>query len=118
MGQLEESLRVCNEMLNFNRLDADTYYLMATILAEKRELAEAVKILNQGFYIDPDHLMSHLLMAGILRRMSKDTTAAIHLKKVKKILNGLDARVVLDETEGLTVGRILEMVESQWVSER
>lgn len=118
MGQLEESLRICNEMLNFNRLDADTYYLMATILAEKRELAEAVKVLNQGFYIDPDHLMSHLLMAGILRRMSKDTSAAIHLKKIKKILNGLDAKVVLEETEGLTVGRILEMVESQWVSER
>ncbi len=118
MGQLEESLRVCHEMLNFNRLDADTYYLMATILAEKKELAEAVKVLNQGFYIDPDHLMSHLLMAGILRRMAKNTTAAIHLEKIKKILTGMEAQVVLDETEGLTVGRILEMVESQWISER
>ncbi len=118
MGQLEESLKVCQEMLNFNRLDADTYYLMATILVEKSELGEAVKVLNQGFYIDPDHLMSHLLMAGILRRMSKDATAAIHLEKIKKLLNGLDVKVVLDETEGLTVGSILEMVESQWVSER
>ncbi len=113
MGKLDEALEGCSEMLEHNRLDADTYYLMATILTEKEETAEAVKALNLGFYIDPDHLMSHLLMAGILRRMGNVTAATIHQKSIKRILAGLESQVVLDDTEGLTVGRIMEMVELQ-----
>lgn len=118
IGQLGEALQDCHEMLKHDRLDADTYCLMATILAERQEVDEAVKVLNQVFYIEPDHLMSHLLMAGIQRRMGKVASAAIHLKKIKKILNGLEDHVVLDETEGLTVGRILGMVESQGSGEK
>ena len=113
MGKLDEALQGCSEMLKYNLLDADTYYLMATILTEKQELTEAVKVLNLGFYIDPDHLMSHLLMAGILRRLGNVTAATIHQKTIKRILAGLESHVVLDDTEGLTVGRIMEMVELQ-----
>ena len=118
MGQLGEALRECSEMLNHNRLDADTYYLMATILSEKQELTEAVKVLNQCFYIDPDHLMSHLLMVSILHRLGNVTAATTHQKTIKRILAGLEDHVILDETEGLTVGRIIEMVESQCASEK
>jgi chemotaxis protein methyltransferase CheR len=113
MGHLDRALEGCREMLSYNRLDADTYYLMATILTEKQELTEAVRVLNQGFYINPDHLMSHLLMAGILRRLGNSTATAIHQKNIKRILAGMEDHVILDETEGLTVGRIIEMVELQ-----
>ncbi len=112
-GQMEEALLACNEMLINNRMDVELYYFKATILAERNELDEAEKILRQGFYLYPDHLMSHVLMAEIFRRRGNAKGASNHLKSIKRILSGKEDNVVLDEAGGLTVGRIMQMVEGQ-----
>ena len=111
-GQLTEALSVCNEMLTDNRLDSEVYYLKSTILAEQNNPEEAVQTLRQGIYLYPDHLMSHLLMAEILRKNGNAGGASKHLKSIKRILSGLENQVVLEEAGGLTVGRIRQMVES------
>ncbi len=112
-GNRDEALKLCEEMISFDRLNAEIYYLKATILAEMHESDEALNVLKKGIYINPDHLLSHLLMAEILRRSGNDNGARIHFKNVKKILSGLENNVVLEETDGLTVGRIIEMIGSQ-----
>lgn len=110
-GQLSEAKQLCDEMLVQDRLNVEIYYLKATIHAENNDLDEAIKIISQGFYIYPDHLMSHILMVGVLRRMGNHKAASIHIKSIKRILSGMESQVILDETGGLTVGTIIEMVE-------
>lgn len=111
LGRYEEALLLCRDVLKHHRLDTDIRCLMVTILTEQQESNEAVKLLNQVFYIDPDHLMAHLLMAGILRSRGNAEASRFHRKMVRKLLSGYEDQVVLDEVGGLTVKRILEMVE-------
>jgi len=112
-GQLNDALNCCEQLIKLDSFNSEAYYLMATILIEKQELDNAVNALKRGLYINHDHLMSHFLMSNVMRRMSNKSGAEIHLKNIKRILSGLDENHVLDEAEGLTVKRIIEMVNSQ-----
>ena len=111
LGELDEALEYCSKWLEVNRFNAECYFLKANVLVEKRLISEAIVTLRQGLYLDPDHLMSHVMMVHLIRSSENSVSLNLHLKNVKRILNGLDDNVVLKEAEGLTVGRILEMIK-------
>ena len=112
-GRLDDALNCCDQLIKLDSFNSEVYYLMATILFEKQELDKAVNALRRGLYINHDHLMSHFLMVNVMRCMFNTSGAEVHLKNIKRILSGLDENHVLDEAEGLTVKRIIEMVNSQ-----
>jgi chemotaxis protein methyltransferase CheR len=113
IGKLGEALLTCDQLLKLDPLNTEAYFIKATILIEKQELDLAVIALQRGLYIDHNHLMSHFMMSNVMRRLSNMVGSALHLKNVKRILAGLDDNHVLDEAEGLTVGRFKELVNSQ-----
>jgi chemotaxis protein methyltransferase CheR len=113
IGKLGEALLTCDQLLKLDPLNTEAYFIKATILIEKQELDLAVIALQRGLYIDHNHLMSHFMMSNVMRRLSNLVGSALHLKNVKRILAGLDDNHVLDEAEGLTVGRFKELVNSQ-----
>ena len=112
IGKHGEALNTCDQLLKLDAFNSEAYFIRATILIEKQELDLAVIALQRGLYIDHDHLMSHFLMSNVMRRMSNMAGFAVHLRNVKRILSGLDDNYVLDEAEGLTVGRVRELVNS------
>ncbi len=112
IGKHDEALITCDQLLKLDALNSEAYFIKANILIEKQQLDLAVLALQRGLYIDHDHLMSHFLMSNVMRRMSNMSGYAVHLKNVKRILSGLDDNHVLDEVDGLTAGRVREMVNS------
>ena len=110
MGQLDNALDSCSQLITLDSFNSEAYYLMATVLIEKQELSDAVAVLQKGIYINHDHLMSHFIMSNLLDRLSDKSGAAIHRKNVKRILSGFDGNHILDEAEGLTVRRMIELV--------
>ncbi|MEI7499866.1 MAG: CheR family methyltransferase [Bacteroidota bacterium] len=111
MGKLDEARHWGEKLISTDRTGADSYYLYATILVEKNEPETAESTLKRALYLDPHHLLSHFLMGTIANRQGRKQVAVKHFKNVKELLSGMHENEVVPGSEGMTVGRINELIE-------
>ena len=62
IGKLTEAREFGEKLLAQNRMTADSFYLLATILIEENEMEMAESMLKRALYLDPHHLLSHFQM--------------------------------------------------------
>jgi chemotaxis protein methyltransferase CheR len=116
MGKLSEA-RKWGEIL-ISRKDAqgissaETYYLYATILIEQNELNLAEEAIKKALYIDPNHLFAHLTMGNLMNTGGKNQRAGKHFQIVCDLLEVYRDDELVPGSDGLTAGRLKEMVES------
>ena len=111
LGKLDEAVRWCETLLSLNGTGADSQYLYATILIEKNEPEIAESILKRALYLDPHHLLSHFLMGTIANRLGRKRVAAKHFNNVKDLLSTFHEDEVVPGSEGLTAGRMKELID-------
>ena len=69
-------------------------------------------MLKRGLYLDQTHTLSQLLLGNVYLGLENLDRANLHFNNVRKLLSGFDENIILEESEGLTVGSILDMVKS------
>ena len=111
-GRLSEALADCEEAIRIDKLSADYRYLYATILAELDRQDDAVKALNSTLYLDPHFVLAHFLYGNIARRRSRPGEAESHFRATLTLLEELSPDDVLPESEGMTAGKLAEIVKS------
>jgi chemotaxis protein methyltransferase CheR len=111
-GRLSEALEDCEKAIGADKLSADYRYLQATILAELDREDDAVKALNSTLYLDPRFVLAHFLYGNIARRRSRATEAQSHFRTTLSLLEELSPDDVLPESEGMTAGKLAEIVKS------
>ena len=74
--------------------------------------AEAEDALRKALYLEPTHILSHFLMGSILARLGKESKARKHFKNVYELLSAYKDDAVIPESEGMTAGRMKEIVHS------
>jgi chemotaxis protein methyltransferase CheR len=109
-GKLADAQALCEKAIAINRLDPGLYYLSATILQEQNKEGDAVASLKRALYIDPDFVLAHFAMGTLAMRRGDARTARKCFDNVLTLLSSHQQDDVLLECEGLTAGRLREIV--------
>jgi len=109
-GKLTEALTTCEKALLADKLDPQLYFLQATVLQEQNRVMEAIVSLKRALYIDPNFIMGHFVLGNLLLKLGKKQNAKKHFENVIVLLAGFRQNEILLESEGLTAGRLLEIV--------
>lgn len=111
-GKLDEALEWCGKAVTVDKLNPRFHYLRATILQEEGEVEDAVKSLQRALYLDQNFVLAHFVMGNIAREQEKLDEASKHFANARHLLLGCAREEVLPESEGITAGRLLEIITS------
>ncbi|MBI5502897.1 MAG: chemotaxis protein CheR [Deltaproteobacteria bacterium] len=109
-GRLEEALEECGRALERSRLDGELYYLRAMILLERGVAAEAGEALRRTLYANPDFAPAHVALGHLALRLGRRDEARRHFRNGLALLEHRAADEVLPEADGMTAGRMAELV--------
>lgn len=111
-GCLDAAWRACEAAIRDDRLNYGLHYLSAVILQEQQREGEALAALRRAVYIEPDFVLGHFALGNLAQRQGQKSTARKSFANVLALLARLPAEELLPEAEGLTAGRLLEIVQA------
>ena len=110
LGRLTDALRCCDKWIQGDRLNQNAHYLRAAVLEEQGEWEEAARSLRKALYLDPKFPMAHVAMGNLARLQNNLIEAKKHFKNAIQVLKTCPLEQVLAESDGLTAGRLAEIV--------
>lgn len=111
-GRLDQALEWCEKAIAADKLNAGCHYLLATIRQEQGQLLEAAASLRRALYLDPDFAMAHFALGNLARRQGKTKESAQHFTNAFSILSAHRPEEIVPESEGITAGRLMEIMQS------
>jgi chemotaxis protein methyltransferase CheR len=94
-------------------LAPEAHYLRGLALQEQGRLEEALEAFRRSVFLDHTFALGHFASAGIFGRTGQPERARKSLTTVAELLAGKPADMPLPEGDGLTVGRLMELVTLQ-----
>lgn len=110
LGKLEEALAASERWIAADRLDPAAQYLHAMVLQELGERGRARAALQRALYLQPEFTLAHFALGNHARAEARVTEARRHFTNASRLLDDLDADELVPESEGLTVGRLREII--------
>ena len=111
-GQLTEAVAWCEQAIAADKLDPAHHYLLATILQEQGQGDAAVRSLLRALYLDPDFVLAHFTLGNLRLSQGRRREAQRHFDNALALLHAHPHHAPLPESEGLTVGRLTEIITS------
>lgn len=109
-GLLPEALAFCDEAVARDKLNPAWTFLRASILLELGHNDAAAAALRRTLYLDHDFVMAHVSLANLLLCRGQYATARKHYRNALELLTPLDSRQVVLESDGITAGRLREII--------
>ncbi len=109
-GELGEAANWCSRAVAADKLNPGWHYLLATIAQEHGAAEEALAALRRALYLDPDHALAHFALGNLIRRQGRLKDSERHYRNALAILRGCAPEQVLPESEGITAGRLAEII--------
>jgi chemotaxis protein methyltransferase CheR len=94
-------------------LAPEAHYLRGLALQEQGRLEEALEAFRRSVFLDHTFALGHFASAGVFGRTGQPERARKSLATVADLLAGKPADLPLPEGDGLTVGRLMELVTLQ-----
>jgi len=114
-GKLCEALEWCEKVLTMDKLNPSLHYLRATILLEQDKVEEARQALNRVIYLDRNFILAHYTLGNLAHLQGNRAAAERHFKNALDLLKNCKQDDVLPESEGVSAGRLREIVASMLV---
>lgn len=111
LGRLIEARRWCENAVAGDKLNAENYYLLASILLEQEETALAERALNQALYADPEFAPAHFTLGNIANSQRKFKKAQKHFKNALHILSSFKPEDIFPGSDGMTAGGLSEIID-------
>ena len=111
-GQLAGALTWCERWVAADKLDPSGHYLRAVVLQELGDSEQAGPSLRRALYLQPDFVLAHFALANFARRRGKNDEANKHFANASHLLQGCQPGDLLLESDGLTAGRLTEIISS------
>ena len=111
-GRLPEALAACDRALAADKLVAAHHYLRGVILQEQNAPADAIAALRRALYLDADFVLAHFTLGHLLLREGRTADARRCFANARALLRPRAPEGVLPESEGMTAGRLLAILES------
>ncbi len=109
-GRLSEAFKWCEKGVSVDRLNPVLHYLRATVLEELGDAGGAVASLNKALYLDPGFVLAHFALGNLAMRLGKHAESKKHLRNTMELLSRYRADEILPESEGITAGRLAEIL--------
>ncbi|MEW6237704.1 MAG: CheR family methyltransferase [Candidatus Omnitrophota bacterium] len=111
-GRLQEALEWCEKAVAANRVDAGLHYLRAMILQEQGNIEETIASLKRALYLDPQFALAYFALGNIARRQGNLSKSNKYFENAASLLSAYKLDDALPESDGITAGRLLEIVRS------
>lgn len=111
-GRLAEALTWCEKAVVVGKLNPASHYLLAMILQEQGHDADAVASLKRALYLNPDFALAHFALGNLVRRQGRHGESKRHFQNALSVLGGYLQDDHLPESEGMTAGRLGEVIRS------
>jgi len=109
-GRLDLALDWCQRALGQDRLAPDRHYLLAMVRQELGDTRGAADALKRALFVDPDYILAHVALAGLAKGDGKVAEAKRCYRNALSLLQSLDPGQILPEADGLTAGRLVEII--------
>jgi len=109
-GKLEDAFHWCEKAVSADKCNPHLHYLLAVILAEQKKGEAAKASLKKALYLDPDFVLAHFALANLSLRRGKIAEARKHFGNTTEILSKYKPDEIFPESEGITAGRLSEMI--------
>lgn len=117
LGQLDQALARCQQAVATDKLNSGRWHLLATILQELGQPDDAAAALRRALYLAADNALAHFALGNLDRRQGRADHAKRHFRNALAILQAFSQEQVLPESEGMTAGRLAEIIQSTTASE-
>lgn len=111
-GRLADASRWCEAAVAANKVDPGLRYLLASVLDEQGLAAPAVAALKQALYLDQDFILAHYALGNLYRRLDHPALARRHFSHARQLLRQLPSGAALPDAEGLSAGRLAEIIDA------
>ena len=99
--------------LTVEPLSAAAHYLRGLILLERGQPDEALSALRNCVFADANFVLAHMALADLLTRQGQTERARKARENVSRLVAGRPAHELIPEGDGLTAGRLLEIVQGR-----
>ena len=82
------------------------------ILQERGQVEEAAKSLQRALYLDQDFVLAHFALGNLYKQQGKIKESDRHFKTALVLLRMFKNDEILPESEGITAGRLSEIITS------
>jgi len=110
LGEFQEAVSWCDKALARDKMRAALYYLKAAILQAQNRSHEAVEALGRVLYLEPEFILAHFMLGNLSLNEGRQNVARKHFANTLDLLGGMEAGEILPESDGLTAGRLKEIV--------
>jgi chemotaxis protein methyltransferase CheR len=111
-GQLDEAAVWCGRAIAADKLNPAHHYLMAVIEQEQGQGDAAAQSLARALYLAPHFVIAHYALGNLRRSQGRHGEARRHIANALASLRTLSPDEMLAESDGLTAGRLIEIIES------
>ncbi len=111
-GLLSEAVEWCEKAIIADKMDPSHHYLLATILQEQGQHDIAIQSLLRTLYLDPDFVLAHFSLGNLHQSQGRYREAQRYFGNVLVLLRHYPPDETLAEADGLTAGRLAEIITS------
>ena len=111
-GRLSEALALCEKAIASDKMAPGLHFLRAIILQELDRIDEEAASLKRTLYLDPDFVPAYYSLGNLMLRQGDMQAAQKHFENALTLLNTLGQEDILPESEGLTAGRLKEIIQA------
>jgi chemotaxis protein methyltransferase CheR len=111
-GRLDEAAEWCREAIAADKLNPAHHYLLAAIQQEQGQGDDAAQSLARALYLDPNFAIAHYALGNLRQAQGRHSEAQRHFANALASLRAHPPGEVLPESDGLTAGRLAEIIES------
>ena len=111
-GNLPEALDWSRRWVAADKLNSAAYYLQAMIQQESGDYDAARRSLRRAVYLQPGFALAHFALGNLARRSARGGDADQHFRNALRCLDRQAPGEPLPESEGLTAGRLREIIAS------
>jgi chemotaxis protein methyltransferase CheR len=111
-GKLAEALVWCEKAVATDKWHPGLHCLLANILQEQGQIGPAAASLKRALYLDHNFVLAHFALGNLSRQQGKSKESEKHFQNALSLLRTFDQEEILPESEGLTAGRLVEIINA------
>ena len=93
------------------------HYLLAAICQERGERDTAERARRRALYLEPEFALAHFALGNLCLGAGRQREARRHFANALTVLNAYPAEAQLPESDGLSAGRLVEIIAALQASQ-
>ena len=95
-----------------DRLNPAGHYLMAVVLLEQGQTDGSIRELKSTLYLEPSFVLAYFTLGNLYRQQGRHKEAGKNFENALLLLDARPPEEILPEGEGMTAGRLAEIIHT------